>query len=246
MSLVKEFERTGNLLFKYRSYIPLLLYVIVIPVLYFDGNDFFGLENLWWALTCFLVSFAGQIVRGLTIGFTPQNTSGRNTSAGQVAEQLNTKGMYSVVRHPLYLGNFLMWLGLIMFVGSLEFLIFAVFFFWIYYERIMFAEEQFISNKFGEQFANWSAVTPAFFPKIKGYIKADVPFSLKNVLKREYHGFYAVVISFTVVHIMKQLFINEQFVFSVPWVVFFLMGTIFYIVVRVIVKTTAWLHVEGR
>ncbi|MGB8874133.1 MAG: hypothetical protein WCC75_12145, partial [Desulfobaccales bacterium] len=44
-------------------------------------------------------------------GLPPRGTSGRNTQ-GQVAETLNTTGIYSLVRNPLYLGNFLIWLGL--------------------------------------------------------------------------------------------------------------------------------------
>jgi protein-S-isoprenylcysteine O-methyltransferase Ste14 len=246
MSLINEFARSGNKLFKHRSYIPLFLYIILIPVLYFEKDEFFYFENLWWVLACFFVSFSGQIVRALTIGFTPQNTSGRNTKAGQVAEQLNTKGMYSVVRHPLYLGNFLMWLGLILYVGSVEFLIFAVFFFWIYYERIMFAEEQFISQKFGENFEKWSSKTPAFFPKLNGYMKAGVSFSLKNILKREYHGFYAMVVSFTLVYFVKQFFYNDQFTINLFWGIFFGMGTMIYLIIRIIVKATRWFHVEGR
>ena len=34
-----------------------------------------------------------------------KNTSGRNTH-DQVADSLNTSGIYSIVRHPLYVGNF--------------------------------------------------------------------------------------------------------------------------------------------
>ena len=49
------------------------------------------------------------------MGFAPRGTSGRNT-LGQVAEVLNTSGMYSVVRNPLYLGNFVIWLGLALFI----------------------------------------------------------------------------------------------------------------------------------
>ena len=36
-------------------------------------------------------------------------TSGKNT-AKQIAESLNTSGIYSVLRNPLYLANFLNWL----------------------------------------------------------------------------------------------------------------------------------------
>lgn len=48
-----------------------------------------------------------------TIGQVPKGTSGRNTSQ-QVADTLSTDGVYSVVRHPLYLGNFLMCMGVSM------------------------------------------------------------------------------------------------------------------------------------
>ena len=57
----------------------------------------------------------------LCVGFTPRGTSGRNTKEGQVAESLNTLGMYSMCRHPLYLGNLLMWLGIVMYMGHLWF-----------------------------------------------------------------------------------------------------------------------------
>lgn len=246
MSLLTQFERSGNWLFRHRSYVPLFLYIIVIPVLFLERDEFFPFQNLIWGASCFVISMIGQLIRALTIGFTPQNTSGRNTKAGQVAEQLNTKGIYSIVRHPLYLGNFLMWLGLILYVGSVEFLIFSVFFFWLYYERIMFAEEQFIRGKFGDQFEKWSEITPAFFPRIKGYEKAGVKFSMKNILKREYHGFYAIIISFALVHVLKQFFTNEVWYIDLPWLVLFITGSLIYLIIRIIVKTTKWLHVQGR
>lgn len=246
MSIIREFERTGNLLFRRRSYVPLILYILVVPVIWLESDEFFPFENYYWAIACFLVSFSGQIIRALTIGYTPQNTSGRNTKEGQVAEQLNIKGMYSIVRHPLYLGNFLMWLGLILYVGNVEFLIFSVFFFWLYYERIMFAEEQFISKKFGETFFKWAEKTPPFFPKLKGFQSAGVPFSLKTILKREYHGFYAAILSFTLVYLLKMYFYHGTFYISKPWLIFFLTGTLFYLTTRLIVKTTNWLNVQGR
>jgi len=55
------------------------------------------------------LSMFGFIIRAIAIGTTPKGTSGRNTKEGQVAESLNTKGIYSMVRHPLYLGNYFMW-----------------------------------------------------------------------------------------------------------------------------------------
>jgi protein-S-isoprenylcysteine O-methyltransferase Ste14 len=246
MSLIKEFENSGNWLFKHRSYIPLFLYVIVIPVIYFYTDELGYFQNVIWGIICLLVSLSGQVIRALTIGYTPKNTSGRNTKAGQVAEQINTKGIYSIVRHPLYLGNFLMWLGLILYVSSISFLIFAVFFFWIYYERIMFAEESFIKSKFGQTFDDWASKTPSFFPKFNGYESSNVSFSFKNVLKREYHGFYAIIFSFTLVHILKHLVYNNRFSIDIFWLIVLIIGTLIYIGTRIIVKKTSWLQVDGR
>ena len=55
------------------------------------------------------VSLLGEAIRIFTVGYAPRNTSGRNTITGQIADELNVTGIYSQLRHPLYLGNFLMW-----------------------------------------------------------------------------------------------------------------------------------------
>ena len=110
---------------------------------------------LWWRL--------GVAVRA-SQRFTASHTSGRNTE-GQVADSLNTTGMYSIVRNPLYLGNFLMILGVVLFlriwwIPALYATLFA-----LYYERIIFAEEMFLRDKFGQDYLAWASKTPAFFPK---------------------------------------------------------------------------------
>ncbi len=246
MSLLNHFDRSGNWLFRYRSYVPLILFAIAPVFLYFYEYEFFSFLNLWWFLSCLSVSVLGLCIRVLTVGYAAKNTSGRNTKSGQIAEQLNTKGMYSIMRHPLYFGNFLMWAGIILYVGNFEFFVFFIFFFWIYYERIMFAEEIFLKTKFKEEFTTWSAKTPAFIPKLKNYIKPDVPFSFKNAAKREYHGFYAMVISFTYVYLIKQYFYYNKIVLTLPWIIFISTGTGIYIIIRIIVKTTKLLDAEER
>ncbi len=100
----------------------------------------------------------------LTVGFAPKNTSGRNTAAGQMADELNVTGIYSIVRHPLYVGNFFMWLGPVLFLRSVWFTIVFCLVYWLYYERIMFAEEQFLRRKFGDAYDKWSEKVKAFIP----------------------------------------------------------------------------------
>ena len=110
----------------------------------------------------------------------------------QVADVLNSTGIYSMLRHPLYLGNYLIWIGVATYVYNLLFIIIISFIFWLYYERIMFAEERFLEKKFADEYLNWSNKIPAFIPKISNFIPSKIPFSFITVLRREYSGVLAV------------------------------------------------------
>jgi protein-S-isoprenylcysteine O-methyltransferase Ste14 len=246
MALIEEFESRGNWLFRNRSWIPLLLYIPAVLILLFDQNEWISFHNLYWSLGCLLISFLGIGVRAWTIGQTPKGTSGRNTSQGQVAEVLNTKGIYSIVRHPLYLGNFLMWLGIILYVGSTWFTIFTVFFFWIYYERIMFAEEGFLRKKFGDVYLKWSENVPPFFPAFGRYQAANLPYSFKNVLKREYSGFFATVLSFSLLNFIKYWSYEGEYLLDELWLYALPASFIIFISLRSLKKYTKVLHVQGR
>lgn len=180
-----------------------------------------------WEVFCLVVAFAGLAVRAFTVGQVPHRTSGRNTLE-QVADSLNTAGMYSVVRHPLYLGNFLTWLGIALFPQSFLVALVAVMAFALYYERIMFAEEQFLREKFRDQFRAWAERTPAFFPRLSQWKPSPVPFSWKRVLRREYSGFFAIVVTFTAFDVLRGWFERGWIRLELPWAVFLLAGTAIY------------------
>lgn len=215
MALQEEFENQGNWLFKYRSYLPLIILVIgtilylraeIYPETSFIKNSYFEIYYETFAL---IISLLGLFIRVYTVGYSPKNTSGRNTKEGQVADTLNTTGIYSLVRHPLYLGNFLMWLGPAMLTGHLWFIVSFILFYWIYYERIMYSEEQFLRNKFGKVYLEWSKNVPAFIPKINNFKKADLTFSLKKVLKKEKNGFFALFLIFCFLDVSGELIKKE-------------------------------------
>src|SRR5262249_55725425 len=152
--LKDEIERQGEWLFRRRGYMPLVFALFVLISLH---NYHWPFENYLhyarWAHICFGLSFVGLAIRCMTVGYAPAGTSGRNTDA-QFALQLNTTGMYSLVRHPLYVGNFVIGLGVAL----------APFVWWLplsycllfcaYYERIMFAEEAYLLRRFGNDFEN--------------------------------------------------------------------------------------------
>jgi protein-S-isoprenylcysteine O-methyltransferase Ste14 len=249
MALIEELEKSGNWLFRRRSFLPLILFVAAAPVVIWGGHVQPDYASWQWWLPCLLVSILGQIIRVITIGYTPRGTSGRNTSEGQVAETLNTQGIYGTVRHPLYLGNFFMWMGVLLFTGAWWFNLAVVLAFWLYYERIMFAEEAFLRKKFGDRYLQWSARTPAFIPRLDGWVSPAVSFSMRNVLKREYNGFFAVFVSFAMVDVAQHVRINGGWgddALSAHWAWMLLASGLLFLTLRTLKKKTGVLDVEGR
>ena len=105
MTYATEMASSGFKLFRWRSYVPLLFLALIL----FELRDFTysggsQRNDLLWEGVCLLVSFSGLLFRSHVIGHCPAGTSGRNTH-GQVAETLNTTGLYSIVRHPLHFRN---------------------------------------------------------------------------------------------------------------------------------------------
>ncbi len=248
MGLREEFEQQGDWLFRWRSYIPLVLIPFAAIAVAFLSTGSIGivLWNSWiYKGACFGISVAGLIVRCLIIGYVPAGTSGRNTKE-QKADSLNTKGIYSLVRHPLYLGNYLMFLGIVLYIPLAWFAIIFSLLYWIYYERIMFREEEFIRGKYGDTFVAWSKKTPAFIPRFSGYKKPALSFSFVNVLRREYSGFYAMVTMFVVVHMGIMWRITGVYVFERWWFLAWVCATGIYITLRTLKKKTQVLRVDGR
>ncbi len=245
MALVHEFENSGNWLFRRRSWLPVFMIVAGIIIMYLVNRQAI-LFDMRDELIFLGVSVFGQIIRIITVGYTPKNTSGRNTVNGQIADELNVTGIYSLVRHPLYLGNFFMWLGPVLFLRSAWFTIVFVLVYWLYYERIMFAEEQFLRRKFGEIYDKWSVTVSSFIPYSFSYIPPKLPFSVKNVLKREYNSFMNIFLIFVLLDLFRNYFLSERIYLTKMWLWLSVSAFIIWIVVRTIHKNTKWLEVEGR
>ncbi len=247
MALVDSFERSGNRLFRYRGQIPVILFIAAIPVVYFTDISFLN-ETSRELITVISIALStlGFIIRAISIGTTPAGTSGRNTREGQVAETLNTKGIYSMVRHPLYLGNYFMWIGIVLFTFNFPFVIIVTLLFWLYYERIMFAEERFLERKFGETYMNWARKTPSFLPCFRKYVRNEMPLSFKSILKREYSGLLATVLGFVYIDDLRRFFETGKFELDTTahWIL--CATTIIVLILRSLKHYTQVFKEEGR
>lgn len=196
-------------------------------------------------ITCAIVSFTGQVIRAIAIGTSNKHTSGRNTKE-QVAEALNTKGIYSTVRHPLYLGNYFMWIGIVMFTFNIWFVLTVSLLFWLYYERIMFAEERFLERKFGESYVSWSMKVPPFWPSMKNHIPTEIPFSMKTILRREYSGITATIIGFVFVDVLRVWFSGGELTLSTNQLIALVVAFLISLVLRSLKHYTKVLYESDR
>lgn len=241
MALQEELKTQGDFLFKNRSYLPLIILGIGLSVFIHSeyhkneitDNSIPQLFNYIWLG----ISLFGLYIRVFTVAHTPINTSGRNTKEGQIAEELNTTGIYSIVRHPLYLGNFFMWLGVAMLTNNTWFVIAFVLFYAFYYERIMYAEESFLRQKFGNIYLDWAKKTPAFIPSFKHYQKAKYPFSIKKALKKEKNGLAAVFLIFWAFGFLGKTVKGKAIGFEYDfWFYGALASSMIYIVLKIMKK----------
>ena len=191
------------------------------------------------------VGLLGLLVRVYTVGYSPRNTSGRNTKEGQVADTLNQTGIYSIVRHPLYVGNFLMWLGPALVTADLWFIISFCLLYWVYYERIMYAEEQFLRKKFGAEYLRWSSTVPAFLPNFRKFTSSKISFSWKKVFKKEKNGLSALFLIFFMFD-ASVIFLNPDHVPS-PILMFLCVGCGFlYLILKILKSKTSLLQEVDR
>lgn len=243
MSLKEEFENMGNWLFRWRSYLPLFLTAFILLAMpYSEKSESQHIGGKLGEFASIMISFLGLSIRCYTIGHAPDGTSGGNTRR-LVAHILNTSGAYSIVRHPLYLGNFFIWLGVSTFIQVWWLSVIFSLIFWIYYERIMFAEEVFLSNKFGKEYDQWARKTPAFFPNFRYWKKPELPFSSRKVLRREYSPFFAIISIFTSLKVVGDLVGEGTLKFDWMWIFIFSFGFIIYTTLRTLKKKTHLLDV---
>ncbi len=251
MALQQELERQGNRLFRYRGWWPLVILCAGVAVYCYVSlhPEYFLLGDIsrtgWYRAVCLAIGLAGLAVRCYTVGYTPAGTSGRNTTQGQIAERVNTTGIYSVVRHPLYLGNFLMWLGVALLTGSEWFVLSFCLAFWLYYERIMFAEEQFLERKFGQFYREWADRTPAFYPRMGLFVRPTLPFSWKKVLKKEKNGLVSLLCVFFGFDVLGQVITGGND-YSLPLGIACAASVVLYFVLKYLKRRTHVLDEEGR
>lgn len=183
--------------FRNRGYTPIPLALII---LYFSQPDVF---ILWIG---FLILFAGEVLRIAGVRYAGGIT--RTTKVG--APSLCTSGPFSYVRNPLYLGNVLMYTGIVIIAGAPNIwimLIITWIFFIIQYGLIVSLEEETLTNLFGDKYIEYKSYVRALIPRLRPWNPSDnrKPMSLSKTIKTEKRTLQNLVF------VLFLIFIRSQF-----------------------------------
>jgi protein-S-isoprenylcysteine O-methyltransferase Ste14 len=194
----------GRFVFRYRDYLAPL--VLVVAVMTMPPVAFGNLEawDLGLDLVGVIISLAGQALRILVIGLAYIKRGGRQKTI--TADRLVCDGVFAHSRNPLYLANFLMVSGLLLVWNSPWAYLIVLPAFGVALLSIVRAEEEFLSRRFGAEYANYCARVPRFVPNFRGFRQtlAQFDFDWRRVIRKEYGTTFALVT------VMLALFVLEK------------------------------------
>ena len=241
VKLLARIPGSGDVLFRRRGLMPLLL----VPLFALGLADArlpgtLPLASRLWQGLAVALALAGLGIRVAAVGTAPAGTSERSTTSPR-ASRLRTTGLYSVVRHPLYLGNSLVAIGLACFTAAWAVPVIVALLALLYHERIAAREEAFLEERFGAEFTRWAERVPAFLPRPGGYVRGDTPFRWRRVLRSEFHGLFVIGSVLFALDLARSALAAGRLVFDPLWTAFFIFAAAVFIVCSLLKKHTTLL-----
>lgn len=174
----------GAVLFRHRGWLPLLF--LGIPLVMPGTTSPFR----WQAGLALII--IGEVIRlaGVAAAGTVTRRRSRNV------QRLVTYGIFAWARNPLYIGNFLIWMGFVAISGVLWFLPIAVLLFAVEYELIVRYEEGVLESIFGREYLDYKNETPRWIPRPPRGAQPAGEYHWREALRSEISTFlqYAVLL----------------------------------------------------
>jgi protein-S-isoprenylcysteine O-methyltransferase Ste14 len=179
--------RIGNFLFHYRNG---LFPIALILLLLWPGPRIFASDLLAVGVGV-AVALVGQLLRAVTIGLAYIKRGGKDRQV--YAETLVVEGVFAHCRNPLYLGNLTVLAGVGLAANSLLFMAIGMPFFIFAYLAIIAAEENYLRQKFGQQFIDYCARVNRLLPNFAGFKATlhEMEFHWRRLIVKEYGSTFA-------------------------------------------------------
>lgn len=165
-----------------------IILIGVFPALFFRKEGRALSDQIWEAAGLGLI-LLGQLIRTSARGYKSEKSGQGNT--------LVTGGPYSLVRNPMYLGIFLIGIGVILIFFDWRATILFLLIFIARYFQLIFKEEKKLLSVFGKQYQEYTRQVPRIIPSPKMLCRLDIStyFPLKyRWLKREISTMAALLV----------------------------------------------------
>ncbi len=227
--------KIGNFLFHYRNALVPLVYALLLvksPPIFADYRLALGIG--------LAVALLGQVLRAVTIGLEYIIRGGRNRMV--YATKLVQGGIFAHCRNPLYVGNYLILLGVGIASNSVLFVSCALPFFAFAYWAIIAAEENYLRGKFGQEFEDYCSRVNRLTLKFSGLLQtiSGMRFNWRRLVSAEY-GSTFIWVAAVILVTLKNLWSTSRYetsggVVLVLWILFGL-ATLAYGVARFLKKS---------
>jgi len=159
-----------------------------------------------WDFFCLSIAFAGLAIRATIAGY----GQGADIESKASAARLDVTGFYSVVRHPVYIANFLILLSGVLLFKSAVFATLAAVVAFLYYERLTLSREKLLLETHGEAFRAWAEHTPAFLPKFSQWKMPAEIFSFRLATQREAITFAFIGLMFFTIEALEAVIVERH------------------------------------
>jgi protein-S-isoprenylcysteine O-methyltransferase Ste14 len=148
-----------------------------------------------------LLAVVGHAVRVWSLGY-----SGVTTRSLEVnARALATGGPYAYCRNPMYWGNFLVGLGVVLFVQLWWVLGVYIVAFWLEYYAVVRVEEAYLRRRFSEEYYRYTSAVPRFRPRFTRYEKASGRMDWSVLSGAEYQAPVGTILMVALIELARYL-----------------------------------------
>jgi len=225
----------GNFFFKTRNFLFPIFYIVLFLPFPRITEDYTLIFTIG-----LIITIIGQLIRMLTIGLVYIIRGGKNRRI--YAEGLVTEGLFSHSRNPMYVGNVVMIIGMSILSNSTFAVLVMIPFFIFIYQSIIYAEENFLRNKFGSGFDDYCQKVNRWIPSLKGITKVfkNNNFDIKKVIFKEYNTTFVWMLGATLLSMYNYFWGNFNEIKlnnAIPFIITISCLSLLYIITRTIKKS---------
>jgi protein-S-isoprenylcysteine O-methyltransferase Ste14 len=155
----------GELLFRYRN-IGFPIIAVLLLVAFEPGRSKTTYREILTDLIGFMLAGAGQVIHITTLGTAWIRRGGHNKEIH--ADRLIMSGWYTHCRNPIYIGNLLVVIGLLIMFNNFIVFVIALATIVFSYHAIVITEEKYLIQHFGVEYNSYCQSVPRWWPIFKG------------------------------------------------------------------------------